>query len=161
MNAILKAYSGRCYQSFTPCTERCSLFPLTSLQQRAFMLKHEAKGPQQKLTEWTVPFSPSARWPAARVCATGWCCALTTEGFMPAAATPPPNPTSRRSVWWQCPVINPLVGLLLSCFKPMSNSTIKHPSPFPLWGISLRYPPSWGQACVAQAGHWAGGGDCC
>lgn len=107
VNAILKAYSGRCYQSFTPCTERCSSFPPTSLQRRAFMLKHKAKGPRQKLTEWTVPFSPSARWPAARVCAIGWCCASTTEGFTPAAATPPPNPTSRRSVWWQCPVINP------------------------------------------------------
>lgn len=77
------------------------------------------------------------------------------------------NPTTKPHIKEEClvtvPCYKPIGGafFLSWCFKLMSNSKINHPSSFPLWGISLRYPPSRGQACVAQAGHRAGGGDRC
>ncbi|CAF96679.1 unnamed protein product, partial [Tetraodon nigroviridis] len=52
---------------------------------------------------------PPARRPAARGCATGWCCAWTSGGCMPAAATPLPNPPSRRRVWRRYPAISPQI----------------------------------------------------
>lgn len=39
VNAILKAYPGRCYQSFTPCIERCSSFPSYISSAKSFYAK--------------------------------------------------------------------------------------------------------------------------